>query len=261
MTVAGQRPRTDPAAPPAEVTFTPARLLPPGSRMAIRYGSDWRSEDIGRYREGAWVFTIPSPAAGADLPFRFLVLDAAGHVREISQRQHARLVPGGRQELTEREVPLHRLWRPLRTFAARMDRHRTTAAAVYSGAALVLALAALSFGAQGYLVGDVLRAPLALILLGLALALAYESHAVRHGRAAHLHPTIARVAGLEFLQHPAAWLVVLVGLMGLAGALVIHFTSLLRFQPWVLGVAVAAYAGGAFAVVLYAGRHRRLPLT
>jgi hypothetical protein len=259
VTLLGRRPAEasgegqEPDRPRALITYEPARPLPEGRRLAVRYGHGWRSQAAGQARAGLWLFGVSPPASGAELSFRFVVLGGDGHVYAVSRGLRARLSAGERRDYAGRAVPLHPLWRPFRAFAAGADRHVSTAAASYLLSALVLGVAALLFAAQAWMDRDVLRGALALILLGLGFALAYESYAVRRVRGAP-HPTIARLAGMAFLQHPVAWLLILVGLMGLAGALVIHFTSLVSFQPWTLVLALAAYAAGAPLAVLYARR-------
>lgn len=238
--------------PVGALMFTTIEFEPPTYNVLIRCGPRWKPAYSGQYRDGVWLFNVPRSADAAGLTFRFIILDSAGHVQRLSDR--LRVPPDEGALFTERDVHLRRLSRPLRAVATGMDRHRTFAAWTYGVAALVLVLAAVLFGVRAYQDKSLLHAALALILLGLAAALAYEADAVRekHADPADPDPTIARVAGLAFLQHPLAWLAVLVAITGLAGALIIHFTSSNGVLFWILGVAISAYVVGGLATAVAA---------
>ena len=256
MTTSEQPSPAGQAPPLGTLMFRTTEFEPPDYSVVIRCGPRWQPAYPGQYRDGVWLFTVPLSADGSGPMFRFIILDSAGHVRMISERLRVRAFPDDGALFVEGRVRLRRISRPLRAVAAGMDRHRTSAAWIYALAALVLVIAAVLFSWRAYQDQSLLRAALALILLGIATALAYEADALRQRRAdpSDPDPTIARVAGLAFLQHPAAWWGIFVVIMGLAGALIIHFTSSNGAHPWVLGFAIAAYLVGGLVAAAVAAR-------
>lgn len=146
--------------------------------------------------------------------------------------------------------------RALDAVLTRVDQHRAHVARAYAAATVLFTLAALLLLWRAYHLHDVLRAALGVTLIGVALGLAYESHALRVGGSSPSDPTIAQVVDRALRRHPHTGLLVLVAIMALAGALVVHFTSLQAYHPWVLGVAVGAYVAGAAAATASAARGR-----
>jgi hypothetical protein len=100
VTLLGRRPAEasgegqEPDRPRALITYEPARPLPEGRRLAVRYGHGWRSQAAGQARAGLWLFGVSPPASGAELSFRFVVLGGDGHVYAVSRGLRARLSAG-----------------------------------------------------------------------------------------------------------------------------------------------------------------------
>ncbi len=251
-----QQPSQGQPTPAGVLAFRTSEFAPPNFSVVIRCEPRWKPVLTGQYRDGAWLFNVSQSPHGAGLILRLIVLDIAGHVQMLSDR--LRVPPDDGVLFAEGEVRFRRMSRALRAVGAGMDQHRTTAAWTWGVAALILVLAAARFSVQGFQQMSLLHLALALILLGLAAALLYEADALRQPRAdpADPDPTIGRVAGLAFLQHPWAWLVVLVGVMALAGALIIHFTSSNGVLFSVLGFSIVAYVAGGLAVATVAARFK-----
>lgn len=114
--------------------------------------------------------------------------------------------------------------------------------AIFLAASLVAALSSALMMARAFESQDPLRAGFAVMLAGLAIALAYEVWALE----TRLEPTISRITALAFVQHPVVWLVFYLGFMALAGALPFHFLFLNHRGHWaIIALGTAVMLGGA----------------
>jgi len=109
--------------------------------------------------------------------------------------------------------------------------------------ALILLVVAVLYVARGLQLRDPLRLSFAIIALGFAVALAYETAAITTG----VDPTISAIVADEFARHPGVYLAIFLPLMLLAGGLSAHFTLRApRPEGWlVVTGALVAYLGGA----------------
>ena len=118
---------------------------------------------------------------------------------------------------------------------------RLPGTAAFVVATLVLLVAGMLMAGRGFQLRDPLRLAFAVILLGFAGALAYETFAYATG----LDPTISLITATEFARHPVAWLAFFLPAMLLAGALAMHFVSLGgTFRWWVVVAGAVAYLVG-----------------
>ncbi len=120
-------------------------------------------------------------------------------------------------------------------------------AGIFALVALAAFVFALYMGVQASISGDyltTLRAALAVISLAFACALAYEAASL----ATHRFPTISSVTDAAFRAHPIIWVTIFGGLMGLVGALALHFTRVAAISSTVAG-AQRAFAGAAHPIV------------
>lgn len=118
---------------------------------------------------------------------------------------------------------------------------------MFAGSGLVLAVATVLLAVRAGELRDPLRGALALVTLGFAAVLAYETFAYLTG----IEPTISFLAALEFAVHPALWLGLFLPFMLLAGALAHHFTFGGHRPHWgVIAAGAAAYLLGAVLVEL-----------
>lgn len=96
---------------------------------------------------------------------------------------------------------------------------------------------------QAWLHRDPLRGSLVVILVGLAVALLYESYALWTGAL-----TISKIAAQQFQDHPGQWLAALIVAMLLLGGVVVDFVYRSRRMWLVLsGGAAASVVGGLVA--------------
>jgi hypothetical protein len=88
---------------------------------------------------------------------------------------------------------------------------------------------------------DPLRLGFAVVVLGGAAMLGYETFAY----GTRLDPTISGIAAFEFVRHPILWLSVLAATMGVIGVLSHHFTFAGHRTHWyVLGVGLISLLAG-----------------
>lgn len=120
----------------------------------------------------------------------------------------------------------------------------------------IFALAALALlVASGYLTWralqhrDLLRESAAVIALGLAGAMAYETAALATGS----RPTISGIVADEFARHPVQWLAFSLPVPLLVGGLVVHFTLRRRQASWFVfaGGLVTYLLGGLFVYAFH----------
>jgi hypothetical protein len=92
---------------------------------------------------------------------------------------------------------------------------------------------------QAWLYRDPLRGSLVVILVGLAVALLYESYSLWTGT-----PTISRIAAQQFQAHPGQWLGALFAAMLVLGGVVLDFVYRSRRRWLVLAAGAVASVGG-----------------
>ncbi len=92
---------------------------------------------------------------------------------------------------------------------------------------------------QAWLYRDPLRGSLVVILVGLAVALLYESYALWTGT-----PTISKIAAEQFQARPRQWLAALFVAMLVMGGVVVDFVYRSQRRWLVLAAGAAASLGG-----------------
>jgi hypothetical protein len=123
-----------------------------------------------------------------------------------------------------------------------MHLYEPLAGAVFAAAALVCFVSAFLMAWRALQLEDALHVAFAVMLLGLGVALVYETFAVW----TELEPTISRLTSLLFLRDPVLWLLFYAGACLLGGALAEHFTALGRHTHWTIPLlGVVMFTAGA----------------
>jgi hypothetical protein len=119
---------------------------------------------------------------------------------------------------------------------------KTTVAAVFGLSAVILLVVAVWSAAWAVQSAQPLGGGLALIVLGLSIAMGYEAWAVRPSSGLE---TISEIANAAFMAHRVTWVGVYLVIVLTVGLLTMHFTRLVQPDWAFLGATVLVFVNGA----------------